>query len=129
MEKFDEWLERVTGGKSHRAIASDLGIPNTALSRWLRNEHIPAERVIEIARFYKASSLDGLLAAGYLTSDDIITGATHEALRHASTRELTEELLRRQIVDEIRAREAEGTLPPDAEAARAVLREVRGTGE
>ena len=99
MTEFEDWLYRVSGSTSQRSIAQDLGYQNTALSRWIREGKVPAERVIELARHYDASIWDGLRVAGYITSADMTTGGGSD-LSETTSRALLEELLRRALVNE-----------------------------
>lgn len=96
MTDFETWLYRVSGSTSQRSIAQNLGMQNTALSRWIRDERVPAERVIEIARHFNASIWDGLASAGYVTAEDISTRQAGD-VQDSSTRQLLEELLRRTL--------------------------------
>ncbi len=99
MTDFETWLYRVADSTSQRSIAAAIGVQNTALSRWIREEHVPAERVIEIARHYKVSIWDGLNAAGYLTHEDLSAGIPL-AVTDTSSRVLLEELLKRALETE-----------------------------
>lgn len=104
MTPFEEWLTRVTNGASHRMIAAEIGVQNTALSRWIRENRLPAERIIDIARAYKTPVFDGLRAAGYLTADDFVgTGEPSSTFADRTTRELVVEVLRRVAEQEAQA--------------------------
>lgn len=95
MTNFEEWLDRATDGASQRSIAAALDEPNTSVSRWVRTGKIPADQVINIARHYGASILDGLHAAGYMTDEEVATERTPIPLAAYSATELAEDLARR----------------------------------
>jgi transcriptional regulator with XRE-family HTH domain len=97
MTHWDSWLERATNGASARAIAAALGVSNSTVSNWARNEVIPAEGAVAIARAYDASPVAALIAAGYLTDDDLAGFEVITALRLATRLQLVEELFRREI--------------------------------
>jgi len=98
MTDLEAWLDRATNGASQRAIASAMGYQNTALSRWIRDDKMPAERVIEIARHYNQRIFDGLKAAHYLTDDDLAPIEVTEFLSVCDSLDLIDELRRREVV-------------------------------
>jgi hypothetical protein len=101
MTTLDAWVGRITDGASDRKIADRLGIAGTMFSRWKRLESMPAPRVIELARAFKADCVEGLVAAGYLTEDEAASAGTAGAVRAASDKSLIEELHRRVIEREL----------------------------
>ena len=100
MSNFETWLRRISNGTSDRSIAAELGIQNTALSRWNREDSVPAEQVIKIARHYGASFYEGLRAAGFLTDEDLARAGITFDLERTSSQMMLEELLRRALVSE-----------------------------
>lgn len=99
MTNFSAWLRDATGGASGRQIAERLGAQNTAVSWWLRSDQIRAGDVIRIARGFDLSPIDALIAADYLTEDDIARES--RTLRDVPSRLMLEELLRRAIADDL----------------------------
>jgi hypothetical protein len=73
---------------------------NTALSRWVRENNAPAERVIEIARHYGANFYEALMAAGYLTQEDLTTARVMVDLSGTPSFTLLEELMRRAMLSD-----------------------------
>lgn len=57
----------------------------------------PAGSVIIIARAFQVDPVDGLVAAGYLTESDLMNGGLRNAVRHAPTAYLTDELHERAV--------------------------------
>jgi len=98
---FPEWLTAVTNGASARSIATKLGdVQNTAVSRWLRGEgagRVPAEQVIKVARAYDASVVEGLCAAGYLTTEELAL-YTDTNLARFGVLDMLDELHRREVL-------------------------------
>lgn len=58
---------------------------------------MPAEVVIHIARHFGGDPVEGLLAAGILTVDDLNSGGLRNAVRVSPTFYLTEELHERSV--------------------------------
>lgn len=103
MTTWTDWLRSTTNGASLRAIAASIGSAGSpsSLQRWVNEEvRPPAEAVVAIARAYGADPLLGLVAAGYLDENDLAQNRTVAAVRDASTLQLTEELMRRQLLAE-----------------------------
>ena len=62
----------VTGAATQKDIASATGIDQSSISRWQRGANTPrAEAVVAFARAYARSPVEALVAAGYLSSDEI----------------------------------------------------------
>lgn len=91
-----EWKVRITRDASDRAIAAQLGISGTTLANRLSAEPPHAPTVVDMARAFGALPVDGLVAAGILTEDEARAGGVADGLRAASTRELAEEIVRRE---------------------------------
>lgn len=91
----EKWLARVTGGDSERQAALRAGIVQATLSRQLRNDLLTPENVVAIARAYKASALDGLVAIGLIQESDVVSMSARDALRAATDEDLVGEVLRR----------------------------------
>lgn len=101
MHKWDSWVDHVTNGASARAIAAAIGGSNTTVARWSREENVPAEGAVAVARAYGADPIEALCAAGYLTDDDLVGAEVVGGLRGATTLQLVEELLRRTLIGEL----------------------------
>lgn len=84
---------------SQSEIAIKVGTAQSTVSRWLSGDVVPdARQVITVARAYSMSPVVALVAAGYLTADEITnSGAQPRALSlHEFTdHELVREMLRR----------------------------------
>lgn len=99
-EKLSEWVDRVTGGQSQRAIARELNnhghqISSPSLSRHLPQGTLAPEIVVAIARIWDASPLDGLVACGLITRREVTEGVKSLELATASDRDIANEILRR----------------------------------
>jgi hypothetical protein len=101
MTALDAWVGRITDGASDRKIADQLGIAGTMFSRWKRLNSMPAPRVIELARAFRADCIEGLVAAGYLTADEAHSAGVQSTVRDATDKSLIEELHRRMIEREL----------------------------
>lgn len=93
MGRFEEWLYRVSGHTSQRSIAAEVGVPNTSISRWVREGKAPAEQAIAIARHYRTNIWEGLIASGYVSDDEL--HFARDTVEAASSRQILEELIAR----------------------------------
>jgi len=100
---WTQWLTRVTDHASDRDIGKRAGISHTTVSRWRNTGRAPADGVILVARAYRADPIDGLIAAGYLTEADLAATSLRNAVRHAPTGYLTEELHERAVTGRLGA--------------------------
>ncbi|MFF7683176.1 helix-turn-helix domain-containing protein [Microbacterium sp. NPDC007973] len=87
-----QWLDHATRQDSDREIARKAGLTHSTVSRWRNAGTAPAEGIIRIARAYAADPIDALVSAGIITEDDLMNGGLRNAVRHAPTAYLTEEL-------------------------------------
>lgn len=94
-ETLPQWIRRITNGASMRSIAHTSGLKQATLARQMSGQRVPAETVAAIGHAYGANVLEGLLAHGLLTPDDIESVREVVGLRECSDRELTDEILRR----------------------------------
>lgn len=90
----------VTGNATQSEIAGVTGIDQSSISRWQRGTNTPrAEAVVAFARAYGRSPVEALVAADYLTSDDMgvveMTTLTGDLTRVSSDSLLSE--LRRRL--------------------------------
>jgi len=91
----------VTGDATQSEIAGATGIDQSSISRWQRGTHTPrAEAVVAFARAYGRSPVEALVAANYLTSEDMgvveMTTLTGDLTRVSIDSLLSE--LRRRLV-------------------------------
>ncbi|MCD4549703.1 hypothetical protein [Schaalia sp. lx-260] len=101
--KTAQWLKKVSGGTSVSAIATRAGYPASTLTRQIKRGQLSSDVVIQIARSYRTSILEGLIACGHITEDEAGLKARAniaEALEDATDRQLIEELLRRVVDDD-----------------------------
>lgn len=94
---WNEWLDRVTNQESDRQIAARTGFTHPTVGRWRSAGKAPADSIIVIARAYGADPVDGLVSAGILTESDLMNGGLRNAVRHAPTAYLTDELHERAV--------------------------------
>ncbi len=97
MNTWQQWLDRTTEGSSARAIAHRIGVHHTTVSRWMNSNTAPCGEIIRIARAYRADPVDGMISGGWLTEQDLMNGGLRNAVRHAPTAYLTEELHERVV--------------------------------
>ncbi|WP_286275616.1 helix-turn-helix domain-containing protein [Mycobacterium antarcticum] len=95
------YVATVTGNSTQKDIAAATGIDQSSISRWQRGSNTPrAEAVVTLARVYGHSPVEALVAAGYLTSDELgvveLTTLTGD-LTGASIDSLLSELRRRLV--------------------------------
>jgi transcriptional regulator with XRE-family HTH domain len=66
------YVGTVTGDATQKDIAVATGIDQSSISRWQRGSNTPrAEAVVALARAYGRSPVEALVAAGYLSSDEL----------------------------------------------------------
>lgn len=94
---WNQWLARVTNHASDHEVARRAGITHTTIGRWRKSGRAPAEGIITIARAFRADPIDGMVAAGLLTEADLMNGGLRNAVRHAPTAFLTDELHERAV--------------------------------
>lgn len=92
MTDMKQWVAEATDSASARAIAERLHRSNTTVASWIRTNKFPCNIVIEMAREYKADPVAGLIAAGYLTREDLMNGGLKNAVHVAPTALLVSEL-------------------------------------
>ncbi|MET0897217.1 MAG: helix-turn-helix domain-containing protein [Mycobacterium sp.] len=96
-----QYVATITGNAAQKEIAAATGIDQSSISRWQRGGITPrAEAVVALARAYGRSPVEALVAAGYLSSDDLgvveLTTLTGD-LTGASIDSLLSELRRRVV--------------------------------
>lgn len=95
------YVVTVTGNATQSEIAGATGIDQSTISRWQRGTSTPrAEAVVSFARAYARSPVEALVAADYLTSEDMgvveMTTLTGDLTRVSSESLLSE--LRRRLL-------------------------------
>jgi transcriptional regulator with XRE-family HTH domain len=66
------YVVTVTGHAAQKDIAAATGIDQSSISRWQRGANTPrAEAVVAFARVYGRSPVEALVAAGYLSSNEL----------------------------------------------------------
>ena len=61
----------MTAGAAQKDVAAATGIDQSSISRWQRGTNTPrAEAVVALARAYRRSPVEALVAAGYLSAGD-----------------------------------------------------------
>ena len=70
-ETWPEYLRRITGGQTQAQIAERIGIGRLSVCNWLHGKTRPkAETVIMVARVYRRSPIEALIAASFLTNEE-----------------------------------------------------------
>jgi hypothetical protein len=95
-----QYVVTATGNAAQKNIAA-TGIDQSSISRWQRGTNSPrAEAVAAVGRAYRRSPIEALVAAGYLSSDELgvgeLTTLTGD-LRGASIDSLLSEVRRRVL--------------------------------
>lgn len=66
-ETWPEYLRRIAGAQTQAQIAEQIGIGRLSVCNWLHGKTRPkAETVIMVARVFRRSPIEALLAAAYL---------------------------------------------------------------
>jgi transcriptional regulator with XRE-family HTH domain len=96
------YVVTVTGNAAQKEIATATGIDQSSISRWQRGSNTPrATAVVTFARAYDRSPIEALVAAGYLSSEDVgvveLTTVTGDLTRVSSDSLLSE--LRRRLLE------------------------------
>lgn len=64
-------MARVSGGATQSEIAAASGVYPSNVSRWKHSKSVPSlEALIRFARHYGRSPVEGMVAAGFITSDE-----------------------------------------------------------
>lgn len=95
---WGSYLRQITGNASGAEIARTLGVSDSKVSYWKRNERPPTiSEAIKVARVYNRPPLEGLVAAGYLADDEVPDHLTVQTpgLGTFTDAQLADELLRR----------------------------------
>ena len=96
--EWGSYLRDVTAGASGASIARRLGVSESKVSYWKRGERPPTiSEAITVAREYGRPPLEGLVAAGYLSPEEVPGQVVVEqkGLGAFTDAQLADELLRR----------------------------------
>ena len=85
-----EWLEKVTGGASLRAVDRKTGLNYSALGRSLRGDGLSTDQVVRIAHAYGADITEALQDTGILPRDEEAVRRPREIA--AAIKRLTDQL-------------------------------------
>ena len=99
METWPEYLRRITGGQTQAQIAERIGIGRLSVCNWMQGKTRPkAETVISVARAYRRSPIEALLAAFSLARDALeLPIELRISPRRLSAEEIADEVRRRLI--------------------------------
>jgi hypothetical protein len=95
MATLQEWLALTSSGDAQNETARRAGIPQATYSRQITRGVLTPENVVAIARAYRVSPIDGLVAIGLIRDSDITQVSVRKALLEASDDDLVEETWRR----------------------------------
>lgn len=111
-ESWWDYVQRVSTRATNKGIAAAAGCDPSTVSHWKNGERPRADVVISLARAYGRSPQEALIAAGYLTEEDLSQKVlVRESLADVSDAELAGEMSRRMIgysnvIEELRRRAA-----------------------
>lgn len=94
MNTWMEWLREAAGWVSDREIARRVGVSPSSVGRWADTPP-KVENVVTIARTFGAPVSEALVAAGYVSRDELHTPQAIRNLGAFTSRELLAELNRR----------------------------------
>lgn len=96
-ETWPEYVRRISGGATQAQIAEHIGVGRLSVCNWLHGKTRPkAETVILVARAYRRSPVEALIAASYLSSAETEQPVEiRVSLAEVDSRDLGAEVLRR----------------------------------
>ena len=102
-ETWPEYLRRIAAGQTQSQIAARIGIGRLSVCNWLHGKTRPkAETVIMVARVFSRSPIEALLAAAYLSADEVrLPIEVRVSPRDLSAEDLAAEVRRRLVAQEI----------------------------
>ena len=95
LPNWDDWFHRVTRGETQQQIGERLGVSRSTVARWMRHGVLEPNELLALARAYKADPIQGLLASGWLSMEDLKNGGMTYIISCAPTRMLVNELYKR----------------------------------
>lgn len=69
MTNYSDWIAKTTGGASSRAIAAAVGLSHPTVIKQVNNND--PTLALAVAEHYNANPVDGLIAAGAITDDQV----------------------------------------------------------
>lgn len=103
-ESWTEYVERILAGVTRQEACRQAGISEPTLSRWIRptqGKMPAAKNVISFARAFHQSPVKALIAAGFLSPEDLPEGSVIEI--YQARAELSDD----ELIAELRSRLAE----------------------
>lgn len=99
IETWPEYVRRVTRGCTQAQIATRTGVAESNIGRWMRGERgqPKPDSVLALAKAFGQPPLEALIAAGYISADDVTVRRT--PLSAYTLAELIDELRRRTVDD------------------------------
>lgn len=91
---IETWYKETVGNDSQNMVAANSGIVPSSLYRQLPDRLSP-QTVVKIAHAYGVSAINGLVALGLLSDEDISELVASDSLRDATDQQLIDELARR----------------------------------
>lgn len=92
-----QWLCRITGETSMRAVARKVGVSHTQVQRWTR-EGVPTERIADLTVRFNADPIEALVLAGRLREEHVPHLNYAAIVRYAPVEVLAKELARRATI-------------------------------
>lgn len=126
-------LKALTGQRSIRAIASDVGIPQATLNRQATNNDVPVQDLVNICLHYGISIVDVLKESGMLTAAEArqmrgVTGLDAydqvDLAEEVYQRELARTLARQKNVRRLSVSQGPDNVAPLREAAKRTTEDV-----
>ena len=97
MNKILEWYTATTGNDTVNAVATKANVNQPTLARQLKQGRIGHRLIVAIARAYDADPIDGLVASGLITAEDLRKRGVRAMITDLTDRELTDEVWRRLV--------------------------------
>lgn len=92
------FVQRISNAATAAQIARDTQLDKSAPSRWSRGGGVEAAQAVRVARAYGANVLEALVAAGYISPDEVELTEVARGVGTHSSLELLHELVRREEV-------------------------------
>ena len=124
MTDFNHWVTKTTGGASARAIAAAVGLSHPTVLKQVNNND-PA-LALALAEHYGANPVEGLIAAGAITDDQVTRYAKDNGF---GVDDYTDLELAQLIVERIAAAEAAQAESPLATVTEIPLRDDSNNGD
>ncbi len=101
-ETWPEYLRRISAGQTQGQMAETIGVGRLSVCNWLHGKNRPkAETVIAVARVYGRPPIEALVAAAYVSADEVrLPIDVRASPRVMSAEELAAEVRRRLLAAE-----------------------------